>query len=41
MLELDSTKITALVGSLLDKPDGSASIRAKLAAFAEAEGLPI
>ena len=41
MLELNSTKAETLVASLIAKPDGAASIRDKLAAFAAAEGLPI
>jgi phosphotransferase system, enzyme I, PtsP len=41
LLEADTTKAEALVAGLIAKPDGAASIRDKLAAFALAEGLPI
>jgi phosphotransferase system enzyme I (PtsP) len=41
LLETDAAKAEALVCSLIDKPDGAASVRDKLAAFAAAEGLPI
>ncbi len=41
LLETEAAKAEALVTSLLTKPDGSASVRDKLAAFALAEGLPI
>jgi phosphotransferase system, enzyme I, PtsP len=41
LLELDSVKATELLSSLMAKPDGSASVRDKLVAFATAEGLPI
>jgi phosphotransferase system enzyme I (PtsP) len=41
LLELDSAKATTLVSSLMAKPNGIASVRDKLAAFAVAEGLPI
>ena len=41
LLEADTTKAEALINSLIAKPDGSASVRDKLAAFAVAEGLPI
>ena len=41
LLEADTTKAEALVCSLIAQPDGAASIRHKLAAFAVAEGLPI
>ena len=41
LLEADAGKAAELVCSLIDKPDGLASVREKLAAFASAEGLPI
>ena len=41
LLELDAAKATTLVSSLISKPNGVASVRDKLAAFAAAEGLPI
>jgi len=41
LLEADTTKIQPLVASLIDKLDGAASVREKLAAFPSAEGLPI
>ena len=41
LLETDAAKAAALVTALLAKPDGSGSVREKLAAFAQAEGLPI
>ena len=41
LLETDAAKAEALVNALLAKPDGSGSVRDKLAAFASAEGLPI
>jgi phosphotransferase system, enzyme I, PtsP len=41
LLELDSVKATELLSSLMARPDGSASVRDKLVAFATAEGLPI
>jgi phosphotransferase system enzyme I (PtsP) len=41
LLELDCAKATALLSSLVGKPDGVASVRDKLAAFAAAEGLPV
>jgi phosphotransferase system enzyme I (PtsP) len=41
LLELDSAKAATLVSSLMAKPNGIASVRDKLAAFAAAEGLPI
>jgi len=41
LLELDAAKAEALVCSLITKPDGAASIRDKVAAFAAAEGLPV
>jgi len=37
----DTAKASALVCSLVSKPDGAASIRDKLADFAAAEGLAI
>jgi phosphotransferase system enzyme I (PtsP) len=40
LLELDAAKAETLLGSLINKVDGSGSIRDKLAAFAAAEGLP-
>jgi phosphotransferase system enzyme I (PtsP) len=41
LLELDIKKAETFVTSLLEKPDGSGSLRGKLSAFAEAEGLPL
>jgi phosphotransferase system enzyme I (PtsP) len=41
LLELDSTKATEFLSSLMAKPDGVASVRDKLVAFAAAEGLPV
>ena len=41
LLEADAGKAEALVAALIAKPDGSGSVREKLAAFAQAEGLPI
>jgi phosphotransferase system enzyme I (PtsP) len=41
LLETDAAKAQALVDTLIAKPDGSASVRDKLAAFAASEGLPI
>src|SRR5215469_9082137 len=41
LLELDTGKATTLLSALIEKSDGSASIRDKLTAFAAAEGLPI
>jgi len=41
LIEVDTTKASSLVCSLITKPDGAASIRDKLAAFATAEGLSI
>ena len=41
ILELDSRKAEELVCGLIAKPLGAASLRDKLAAFAEAEGLPV
>ena len=41
LLELDAAKAEALISSLITKPDGAASIRDKVAAFAAAEGLPV
>jgi phosphotransferase system enzyme I (PtsP) len=41
LLELDCEKITQLLCPMLDRPAGSVPIREKLAAFAEAEGLPL
>jgi len=41
LLELDAGKTEVLVSSLIARSDGSASIRDKLVAFAEAEGLPM
>jgi phosphotransferase system, enzyme I, PtsP len=40
-LETEAAKAEALVTALLAKPDGSGSVRDKLAAFAQAAGLPI
>jgi phosphotransferase system enzyme I (PtsP) len=41
LLELDAGKAAALLSALIEKSDGSGSIRDKLAAFAAAEGLPV
>jgi phosphotransferase system enzyme I (PtsP) len=41
LLELDAAKAAKLLASLIDKPDGSASVRDKLAAFAAEQGLPV
>ena len=41
MLDLDAKKAAGLLTPLLDAPSGSVSIREKLTAFAEAEGLPL
>jgi phosphotransferase system enzyme I (PtsP) len=41
LLELDAAKTELLVSALVTRADGSASIRDKLVAFAEAEGLPM
>jgi phosphotransferase system enzyme I (PtsP) len=41
LLETDAGKAEKLVNALITKPDGSTSVREKLAAFASAEGLPI
>ena len=41
LLELDAGKTEVLVSSLIARSDGSASIRDKLVAFAETEGLPM
>jgi phosphotransferase system enzyme I (PtsP) len=41
LLELDAGKTELLVSALIERADGSASIRDKLVAFAEAEGLPM
>ena len=42
LMELDAAKAATLVSELVARPDGAASIRGKLVAFAEAaEGLPI
>ena len=41
LLELDAAKAEALVGSLITNPNGSASVRDKLAAFAAEQGLPV
>ncbi len=41
ILELDARKAEELVCTLIAKPLGAASLRDKLAAFAEAEGLPV
>jgi phosphotransferase system enzyme I (PtsP) len=41
LLELDTAKASKFVDPLLEKAAGSISIREKLSAFAEAEGLPI
>ena len=41
LLELDASKAERLIAPLLKRPHGGASIRAKLTAFAESEGLPL
>ena len=41
LIDLDVHKAEELVNALLAKPLGAVSIRDKLTAFAEAEGLPI
>jgi phosphotransferase system enzyme I (PtsP) len=41
ILELDAQRARELVCSLIAKPLGAASLRDKLTAFAEAEGLPV
>jgi phosphotransferase system enzyme I (PtsP) len=41
LLEADAKKAEELLGALITRPDGSVSVRDKLAAFASAEGLPI
>jgi phosphotransferase system enzyme I (PtsP) len=41
LLETEAKKAEELVNALITKPDGAASVREKLAAFAAAEGLPI
>ncbi|MDC7784931.1 phosphoenolpyruvate--protein phosphotransferase [Rhodoplanes sp. TEM] len=41
LLDLDAGKVERLVASLMTLPLGSASVRAKLTAFAEAEGLTL
>jgi phosphotransferase system enzyme I (PtsP) len=41
LLELDAAKAESLLASLVTKPDGSTSVRDKLAGFAASEGLPI
>jgi phosphotransferase system enzyme I (PtsP) len=41
LLDLDAAKAERLVAPLLKRSHAAASIRAKLAAFAEAEGLPV
>ena len=41
LLDLDVDKAEKFLASLLAKPEGSASLRPKLTAFAEAEGLPL
>jgi phosphotransferase system enzyme I (PtsP) len=41
LLELNASKAERLIAPLLKRPHGGASIRAKLTAFAESEGLPL
>jgi phosphotransferase system, enzyme I, PtsP len=41
ILDLDAGKAEAMMTPLLDAPSGSVSIREKLTAFAEAEGLSL
>jgi phosphotransferase system enzyme I (PtsP) len=41
LLELDTAKASKLLCPLLEQAAGSISIRERLTAFAEAEGLPI
>jgi hypothetical protein len=41
LLEADAGKAEQLLDALITRPNGSASVREKLAAFASAEGLPI
>jgi phosphotransferase system enzyme I (PtsP) len=41
LLDLDAAKAERLILPLIKRPHGSASIRAKLTAFAESEGLPL
>ncbi len=41
LLDLDAAKAERLILPLIKRPHGGASIRAKLTAFAEAEGLPL
>ena len=41
LLELDTTKAAALLAPLIEKPVAGVSIRERLTAFAEAEGLPL
>jgi phosphotransferase system enzyme I (PtsP) len=41
ILDLDAQKAAALMLPLLEAPSGSVSIREKLSAFAEAEGLSL
>ncbi len=41
LLELDAAKAERLIVPLIKRPYGGASIRAKLTAFAESEGLPL
>ena len=41
ILDLDAKKAQAMMAPLLDAPSGSVSIREKLTAFAEAEGLSL
>ena len=40
-MEADAGKVTALVDSLIARKNGAGSIREKLTAFAEAEGIPL
>jgi phosphotransferase system, enzyme I, PtsP len=41
LLELDANKAERLITPLIKRPHGGASIRSKLTAFAESEGLPL
>jgi phosphotransferase system enzyme I (PtsP) len=41
ILDLDAKKAASVMTPLLDAPSGSVSIREKLIAFAEAEGLSL
>ena len=41
LLELDTKKAKAVLDPLVDAPSAGISVRARLQAFAEAEGLPL